>query len=52
LPARLFDFLAGDWNIDLADNKEFDDFEELVGTLVLFLKTQKVKDPRIMRNSN
>ncbi|WOK05767.1 hypothetical protein [Imperialibacter roseus] len=52
LPARLFDFLADEWNIDLGDNREFDDFEELVGTLVLFLKTQRVKDPRVLRNGN
>ncbi|MEQ9374397.1 MAG: hypothetical protein RIG68_04440 [Imperialibacter sp.] len=52
LPSRLFDFLADDWNIDLGDNREFDDFEELVGTLVLFLKAQRVRDPRMMRSGN
>jgi hypothetical protein len=49
LPCRLVEFLRDDWNIELGSDAEFEDFGELVGMLVLLLKTQKVRDPRMWK---
>lgn len=47
LPSRLLDFLKDDWNIDLSASMECDDFEELVGVMILLFKKEQPKDPRL-----
>ncbi len=52
VPAHLFEFLEKEWNIHLGANWEYDDFEELVETLMIYLKSNNVNDPGVARKGS
>lgn len=45
-PEKFFEFLKKEWNIALDPTAGYEDFEELVGVIVLHLKRGEIKDPR------
>ncbi len=45
-PATFFNFLRDSWNISIDENADYEDFDDLVGVIVLHLKREQIKDPR------
>lgn len=45
-PEKFFGYLKAEWNIALDPGADYEDFDDLVGVIVLHLKRGEIKDPR------